>query len=45
MYIHILIELNHFVEQQKLAQHGKSTILQLKKKSNNLIALFQVLSM
>ena len=30
--IYMYIHLNHFVVQQKLTQHCKSTILQLKKK-------------
>ena len=32
MYVYIYIQLNHSVVQQKLIQHSKSIILQLKKK-------------
>ena len=35
VYIYIYMKLNHFAVHQKLTQHCKSTILQLKKRSVN----------
>ena len=36
LYIYIYLKLNHFASQQKLVQHCKTTILQLKKKKEKI---------
>ena len=39
IHIHTHIYINHFAIHQKLTQHCKSTILQLKKKDNPIVYL------